>query len=672
VESYNKLLVDVPTLAPGVTYVVESGSREGSKHLYFTVPESLSLKKSLEEYPGIDFKSVGYVVGAGSMHKSGNIYRELFGSISDLQPLCNELIIRLTKIKHTRSVVSGVAVDVSGDDLKSILDYIKCFDDYEDWIMVGMAIHNATEGDGIDIWDVWSQQGSKYDSKVISIKWDSFGDMENPVTLGSLIYLAEQNGYIAPVEFTPDTGLEDDIDISANKPDDLPFSTDNVDLLRPPGFAGKLVSWMNTQSYEQPLEHLTVITALTAIGNIIGMHTTDSFGISANLISLCVAESSAGKEGVQRSFAKIMQAANIAGAIAGDIKSKQEIVRNLIDNQAVYYLVDELGEILKTIENAKAKGSTPYLEGITGMLLAISTKTNGSFFVTGDVRREMVSMLMRELSRYEDEPKKIEAIEQKIKQIKTAGLKNPFLSLIGYSVSQSMDCIMTEDMAKNGFLSRALLVVEPRDNPRPILESRGATEIPLGIELTLKSLGATGAFTEHDDRIEFTGQKSVIPDTDNARAMLSKLRVWQHSYAEYHKATTGFTPLARRCFENICKISLILAAPEKIRTEEHIIWATKFVKSDIDRKIRHIEYVNSKTSKENDIVKNGIKGRILNVCSNPEGESISVILQRCKRKDVAKEHIIKLIENMVKCSELEKIEKPKLKNRTRIKYKSLI
>jgi hypothetical protein len=61
-DSYARLLESLPEIG-GAGLVVNTGSGNGSKHLYFSLPEPMALLQSLPGYPGIDFKSSGFVVG---------------------------------------------------------------------------------------------------------------------------------------------------------------------------------------------------------------------------------------------------------------------------------------------------------------------------------------------------------------------------------------------------------------------------------------------------------------------------------------------------------------------------------------------------------------------------------------------------------------------------------
>src|SRR5690625_7460199 len=96
-----------------------------------------------------------------------------------------------------------------------------------------------------------------------------------------------------------------------------------------------------------------------------------------------------------------MRLGGMAATSHSDIKSKQEVIRNLIEHLSANYLTDEIGEILKTIENAKKRGGAAYLEGVTGEIMKIYTKAGDVLPVSGDVRRDMLADLLRRAAQAE-------------------------------------------------------------------------------------------------------------------------------------------------------------------------------------------------------------------------------------------------------------------------------
>ena len=73
-------------------FVVATGG--GGWHIYFKAPLGTPLLSHRDDHKGIDFKSSGYVVGAGSMHKSGSQYECEKGnpdSVTDAPGLINQV-----------------------------------------------------------------------------------------------------------------------------------------------------------------------------------------------------------------------------------------------------------------------------------------------------------------------------------------------------------------------------------------------------------------------------------------------------------------------------------------------------------------------------------------------------------------------------------------------------
>jgi len=160
VESYARLVEDYSEIA-SAGLIIETGSGGGSKHLYFKIPEGLALVTHLPQYPGIDFKSSGFVVGPGSLHASGNRYNILYGSPDDIEAAPQGLLEALRKPERHRADLGGSTIDVSHEEIADMLSYINPDIDHETWVRCGMAAHHATGGTGFDVWDNWSSKGRK-------------------------------------------------------------------------------------------------------------------------------------------------------------------------------------------------------------------------------------------------------------------------------------------------------------------------------------------------------------------------------------------------------------------------------------------------------------------------------------------------------------------------------
>lgn len=654
VDSFHKLCKDLQCdLLSESGLAVKTGSGNGSMHLYFKHDGS-ALKQHHDKYEGIDFKTTGFCVGAGSLHKSGMEYEVLHGTPADINEAPKELVSLLTKPDTYRAHTTRGVIDVTQQQCKEVLSFINPDCDYDVWIRCGMAIHHTFDGDGLELFDEWSQGGTKYPSfDVIQRHWHSFGKCQNPVQYGTLIHYAEENGYKQPVTFE----YVDDTPTSA-----API----VDLKRPPGLVGEIAQWINN-SARYKRESLSVAAALQAVGNIAGLKYIDERdGMTANMISFCVAGSSTGKEHIQQCFADCLRAAYLIDAMHGGIKSEQEIVRNLTRHQAAFYNIDELGLVLRKIMNSR---NASYLEGVIGLIMSAYSKADSFLPVSGDVKETLKTELRNELSmchkRIEDNEDSSGACARRIPQIEHAlgniasGIEAPFLSVIGYTTPVTFNSLIDFETATNGFLSRAMIFDEPETNPKPN-KKRTTRKMPQHIEAQLGQLYAMGNFNMMgDERIEHYGDKTPIGTTEDANERLDDIidEFWQ--MAEDAK-DNGLEAIPRRGYELCAKVSFVLAIPEGLRTIEHVEWAYALAKEDCKRKMRLALSNITKEEAPND----SIAVKIQDILENSdEGETQGVIFNRCRphKKEEVKSVLDKLVEREL-VNAIER-EHPKTKKR---------
>ena len=543
-------------------FVVDTGG--GGQHIYFTAPPDLSLVGKLPDYIGIDFKSSGFVVGCGSTHANGQHYELERGDPSNVGKAPKKLI-KLLKRKHThRTKVDGVQVDIAETDIKDMLAVISPDIDYHDWVTIGMAIHDATNGAGIHLFDDWSAGGSKYaGSADIDRKWHSFGKAANPVTIGTLIHLAQERGYRQAVTFIPDIPIE--------------TSSIAVDLTRPPGFVGELAQWINDQC-RFPREHLAAAAAIHSVGNIGGLKYIDGeYGATSNLFTFCLAGSATGKEAVQQAVHDIHRAAGMTSSYHGTIKSEQEIVRGLIASPASTYVIDELGIFLAKIVNATKRGGASYLEGVIGLLMSAYSKADGRLPLGHDVKidaKKMISTEVAALVKAKEENEvydgaRLDELMYLLAEI-DGGLPRPFLSLLGYTTPVTFEGMVDYQQATSGFIGRALIVNEAETNPR-MKTGFNRRSMPAKMEMRLTGIYAGS----QRDLI-----REAIPTEAGAVELLNALEADLYGLAENQKEV-GLEALARRGFEQILKVSLALAIPQRLRTVEDVEWAAEYVKRDL-------------------------------------------------------------------------------------------
>lgn len=649
--SWEKLKELIPAVDAG-GFSVATGSGGGSRHVYFRMPEPLPMMQTHRGFPGIDFKTSGFVVGAGSVHATGAIYEPLNGHPDDITPAPAALVELLRKPDQHRGSYEGADVDITDAELREMLAHIDPSCGHEQWIRVGMALHHTTQGSGFALWDDWSAGGKQYPgSSELDKRWQSFGKGSALATLGTIVHYAREGGWQDSVTYVSTAVFDDDI------------SAPSVDLLRPPGVVGEITRWINAQC-RYPRETLAVAAALSAVSSIAGIRCIDEHdGISSNLIAFCVAGSGSGKEDVAKAYADIIREAGMSAAVYGAIKSEQEIYRNLLRHQPALYAVDELGIQLKKIMT----GRSDYLTGVIGTIMSAYSKTDSYMPITGDLKEEIRAAMNKELAAIlralDEKPnarleQRAETIESQLASIDD-GIKSPFLSLIGYTTPATFDDLFSFEQSTNGFLSRAMIFREHETNPK---RKEKFKKEPMSDRLksTLWHLRAPGTCEVVEAvRIQHLGEKTAIPSTEEACELLD----WAYQYfwelAEQHKGATGLEAIPRRGYEMAAKVSLILAMPGGLRTAEHVTWAVELAKADVLGKLKLAHSNNAEAAIDK------LAAKILSLVTADHGEALGVLRNRCRGFDKAK--VDEAVAALVRSGHLVEIEEVHPINKAAVK-----
>lgn len=171
-------------------------SREVSAQEYAQLVDTVSDQIGL---PGMDNCSrvVNQLMFLAS-HKDGV---EPWSLIQDGGPLDVDAFVtaesgRITIAEDSSDGLDDLAISVASEPLDLTDDQVRMLLesrpaeglDYDDWLRVGMAICHQTRGEGFQQWVDWSAKSSKHDPRHMRRKWRSFGGIENPVTMASIIH----------------------------------------------------------------------------------------------------------------------------------------------------------------------------------------------------------------------------------------------------------------------------------------------------------------------------------------------------------------------------------------------------------------------------------------------------------------------------------------------------
>lgn len=569
-------------------FIVATGSGDG-EHWYFKKPEGgPDLRYKHDEYPGIEFKSTGYVVGCGSMHRIGNTYHTISGSPAQVSDAPDELIQILKRPERSLST-SGEEVNL--DELPGLVDAIPNTQrDYDKWISVGMALHDATDGsqDGLSLWVKWSAKNAQaHDDSQMDYKWHSFGRGANKVTVGTLYALAFEAGYTKPITFEDCTDWE---------PVELPEETKAADnkvnifeIPKPHGLVGELTDWINSRAI-YPRENLAVAAALHIVSNAAALrYRVAPLKTSLNLITLGTAASRTGKGVVLDCIKESHVKMGLAPVLYGDFKSTKELIKNAIENQPVYYAIDEMGAFFAKTSNASKSGAS-YLEDLLEKIMQVFTEANSHVLVNGDTKREMMEAAEKEIARIqkliddgkakEDDKRLINALAKK--KIAKHGIQKPCMSIFALGEPTKFDAIILKDpwLLVGGFLGRALMFDEPETVPkkRPDDEIYSG-EMPNHLAMRLSQLFWGGEFKGDDERIEYTGEWQIIEWTPEAKKLKDQAEQYWRDVAERERDEgSRLESQALGALEIVVKVAGIMAAESGLITKQDFEWAQALVR----------------------------------------------------------------------------------------------
>lgn len=147
-------------------------------------PESSPLDVPLSDLPALDRDCARRFVDAADRY-----LREAGGQTAadrrDIEREGRKVAGLKQKEAPTRELIEEAVAHIPNNDLP-----------YDDWIKVGLALYAALGPAGRDLWQDWSAEAAKNDPAYSAEKWDSFASVRS-VTVGTLFYLARQNGWRA-------------------------------------------------------------------------------------------------------------------------------------------------------------------------------------------------------------------------------------------------------------------------------------------------------------------------------------------------------------------------------------------------------------------------------------------------------------------------------------------
>jgi len=181
----------------------------GGHHIYLKIPENyigLSFKKTLKEFPGVDFLTEGsYCLICDCKTKDGKYtwVDDLFGGF--VQSDAPEEVLKLISFESNvtitgedlgdfNGIVGGTSSTWPEDKVLIMLDKLDPSMKNDEWVKVGMALHDWDPINGLELWEDWSSRGDNYEEGQTEKRWKSF-KIGHGVTLGTISYMVKEVAY---------------------------------------------------------------------------------------------------------------------------------------------------------------------------------------------------------------------------------------------------------------------------------------------------------------------------------------------------------------------------------------------------------------------------------------------------------------------------------------------
>ncbi len=218
-------------------------------------------------------------------------------------------------------------------------------------------------------------------------------------------------------------------------------------LLMVPGVIGLLTDYIDRTSIRrQPI--LALAATLPAFGALIGRKVATGMGGRSNVYSIGVGRSGRGKNNAFDALDRVFQAAGLIDLIGpSDWASDSGILSSLEKSPSIFFMLDEIGQILQSITNEKAG---THLKKIVTVLMTLYSKAasvyKGKAYADGE---------------------RVQEINQ------------PNVCLYGATVPSNFYASLQGDSLTNGFLARLMVFVIAKDRPKRQVPERLAPPVPL-------------------------------------------------------------------------------------------------------------------------------------------------------------------------------------------------
>lgn len=188
----------------------------GGKHFYFAAPVDKLKSTAKVLAPGVDTRGDGGAIIAPPSRMPAGVYT-LVNCPTSLPPLPPDLEVALRNagiLGDAPKIVGpkpnpnpGAPKQGQRFEIQTALAVLDPDISYDQWLQIGMALHDYDPDTGLELWDAWSQRGNRYKPGEPASKWTGFGNNgpHTPrITLRTLFARARANGWTPPHSLATD------------------------------------------------------------------------------------------------------------------------------------------------------------------------------------------------------------------------------------------------------------------------------------------------------------------------------------------------------------------------------------------------------------------------------------------------------------------------------------
>lgn len=538
-EAGERSLSDLPELPKTLTCRTARGH-----HYYFKYPEKKVYNRT-HVWRNIDIRGEGgYVIGADSRHIEGVSYQWLDESapIAEapdwlLDAVCAE---KKAPVVHDDLLTNASSREWEADDVRDMLTYIDSSCGYDEWVNIGMALHEG--GFHMALWDDWSKSSPKYANNC-TYHWRSFKP-GGGITMGTLVDRAKLGGwkpkeYISePIDWAThpardwaiSMGIYKEPQTRSGKPVEIAAPVPAASFPTPlklnareiPGIVGETVEWIcGTAVFEQP--EMAMLNVFCALGAVFGRRYASTTDIRTNLYCCSISDSTSGKDHSRKMVDKLMSAAGLDTFLAGGaIHSGSGLITQLERQPSHIMMIDEFGLVLG---NITSKNAQSHQQDISPKLLDLFTSSDRDW--RGGT--------------YAD------------KKVEPTVIHQPNLCIYGTTTLTTYLDALKKIAISSGMMNR-FLVLPGRTEPDPRFDDK-PRNIPDDLLEKWRALAPTGIGEFNKNIINVTPR--IVEWGDQCKAYYDELLVKQISYMREKNA--GIEILFGRYREMTTKLAMILA-----------------------------------------------------------------------------------------------------------------